>query len=71
MNHLALSYLKMLVCVVGLACVAIALLAIAASEETRGADVIVAMAAVLLGRQLARDLKRIWRRRFITSGGRS
>lgn len=71
MNHLALSYLKMLVCVVGLACVAVVLLAIAVAEGASGADLIVAMAAVLLGRQLARDLKRIWRQRFITTGGRS
>ena len=61
----------MFVCVVGLACVALALLGVAFSKDASGADVIVAMAAVLLGRQLARDLKRIWRRRFIVAGGRS
>lgn len=70
MNHLALSYLKLVAYAIGVACAVTILLAVLFSERATGADVIMALGAFLVCRQLVRDLKRTWRNRFVIRGGR-
>lgn len=68
MTHLALSYLKMFVLLVGAAIWVFFLAAMLVTPAPTGFEVVVTVLSGFALRFAVRDLKRVWRNRFVVWG---